>query len=292
MWIFKYRKNSIFYFYLYIYKYYFIFNFRFRNFNFNFFSYKYKASFRNRIYNFSYSSSIINFYRMKNNNLFLKLNNFMPFFIRYKFQDFSNLNSINISYFNDYLNRFLILILFIILFLFYYLTKYSFFLSLNKNIDRNILEIFWTLIPTIIILLISIPSIIILYFTDEFKKPLIDFKIIGNQWYWTYIYTNFNYFNSYIFPSILNRCIRTDNSIILPSNTNIRTIISSTDVIHSWTISSLIIKIDAVPGRLNSLNIFREKSMKIKGQCSEICGSNHRFIPISLIIIKFSSKIF
>lgn len=227
---------------------------------------------------------------MKNNDIFLKLN--MPYYINYKFQDFSNFNSINISYFNDYLNSFLILILIIILILIFILIKYSFYLSLNKNIDRNILEIFWTLIPRIIILIISIPSIIILYFTDEFKKPLIDLKILGNQWYWRYIFINLNFFNSYIFSSLINRCIRTDNSIILPSIINIRTLISSTDVIHSWTIPSIIIKIDAIPGRLNSFNIIRDKSIKIKGQCSEICGSNHSFIPISLIIIKFSSKNF
>lgn len=216
----------------------------------------------------------------------------MPFFINYKFQDFSNFNSINISYFNDYLNSFLIVILIIILFLFFFLIKFSFYSSLNKNVDRNMLELFWTLIPTVIILFISIPSIVILYFTDEFKKPLIDFKIIGNQWYWSYLYSNSNFFNSYIFPSLVNRCIRTDNFIILPSIINIRSLISSTDVIHSWTIPSIIIKIDAIPGRLNSFNLIREKSIKIKGQCSEICGSNHRFIPITLIIIKFSSKIF
>lgn len=158
--------------------------------------------------------------------------------------------------------------------------------SCMNNEERDKLEIFWTILPTIIITIISFPSIIILYNYEENKFCFIDVKIIGNQWYWTYEYPNKIFIESYIKKRNLLRVINSNNSLIIPSNKYIRLIISSNDVIHSWTIPRIIRKMDAVPGRLNIIFIKPKKRILIKGQCSEICGINHRFIPISLFSIK------
>lgn len=137
--------------------------------------------------------------------------------------------------------------------------------------------------PSIILILIAIPSIKNLYLIEEISKPSLSIKTIGHQWYWSYEYTDKsqNEIESYIKKNS-TRLIDTDNRLILPFKTNIRILISSTDVLHSWTIPSLGIKIDAVPGRLNQTKIFIKNPGLIYGQCSEICGTNHSFMPITI----------
>jgi heme/copper-type cytochrome/quinol oxidase subunit 2 len=157
--------------------------------------------------------------------------------------------------------------------------------SLIETKESNELELFWTILPSIIIFTISSPSLFLLYTYEENKFPIIEFKIFGNQWYWSYEYQNSIKIERYIGAHIILRCLHTNNSLIIPTNTNIRLMITSNDVIHSWTIPSLISKIDAIPGRLNIVNLYILKSLLIKGQCSEICGVNHSFIPISLFSI-------
>lgn len=112
---------------------------------------------------------------------------------------------------------------------------------------------------------------------------------MGHQWYWSYEYSDFQKinFDSYIIPiDKINpnefRLIEVDNRIVLPIKTQIRIIISASDVIHSWTIPSLAVKADAVPGRLNQANFLLNRPGLFFGQCSEICGTNHRFIPITI----------
>lgn len=165
-------------------------------------------------------------------------------------------------------------------------------LFLNKYINRflleeQIIELIWTILPAITLIFIALPSLRLLYLLDEINNPLITLKTIGHQWYWRYEYSDFNKieFDSYIIPINelkLNefRLLDVDNRIILPINTQIRILITATDVIHSWTIPSLGVKIDATPGRLNQSNFFLNRPGLFYGQCSEICGANHRFIPI------------
>lgn len=121
--------------------------------------------------------------------------------------------------------------------------------------------------------------------------PILTIKIIGHQWYWSYEYNDFSSieFESYMSPSRTFRLLEVDNSTPMPMNCQTRLVTSSHDVLHSWTIPSIGIKIDATPGRLNQISVFPNRSGKFFGQCSEICGANHSFIPIvvDVIPIKF-----
>jgi cytochrome c oxidase subunit 2 len=173
--------------------------------------------------------------------------------------------------------------------------RYAIFsIIINKISNRYLLEAqqietIWTILPAIILLFLAIPSLRLLYLADEVSNPRLTIKTIGHQWYWRYEYTDF--FNleidSYITqPSDLNngeyRLLEVDNRLTLPINIEIRILVTAADVIHSWTIPALGVKVDAVPGRLNQLGFTISTPGIFYGQCSEICGANHSFIPISL----------
>ena len=158
------------------------------------------------------------------------------------------------------------------------------------------IETIWTIIPRIILLFLALPSLKLLYLLDESVNPLLTIKALGHQWYWRYEYSDFINieFDSYIVPlNELNegsfRLLETDHHLIIPIKTNTRIIISSADVIHSWTVPSLGIKVDAIPGRLNQLNLYSNRPGLYYGQCSEICGANHSFIPITLEIVNINT---
>nr|WRK21364.1 cytochrome c oxidase subunit II [Xestocephalus sp. 'geminusanulus'] len=167
-------------------------------------------------------------------------------------------------------------------------------LMVNKMINRNLLEsqtieLMWTILPAMMLVFIAMPSLRILYMIEETNNPLITLKTMGHQWYWSYEYSDMKKieFESYMKPlnTINNnefRVLETDNHVILPYNTQIRMLMSSTDVIHSWTIQAIGVKMDASPGRINQSNLMINRSGMFFGQCSEICGSNHTFMPISL----------
>lgn len=171
-------------------------------------------------------------------------------------------------------------------------------LFFNKYTNRfllhgQLIEIIWTILPAIILLFIAFPSLRLLYLLDEIYKPSLTLKSIGHQWYWSYEYSDFKNieFDSYIIPTNELeennfRLLDVDNRIVLPINTQIRIIVSAADVLHSWTIPSLGVKVDATPGRLNQTNIFINRPGLFYGQCSEICGANHRFIPIVIERVK------
>lgn len=177
-------------------------------------------------------------------------------------------------------------------------------ISLFKNnyinrflLEGQVIEIIWTILPAITLIFIALPSLRLLYLLDEIRNPWLTLKSIGHQWYWRYEYSDFKKteFDSYIIsPNDLIdnsfRLLDVDNRIILPFNSQIRILVSAIDVIHSWTIPSLGVKIDATPGRLNQTNFFINRPGLFFGQCSEICGANHRFIPI--VIERVPSKIF
>eukprot|EP01119_Soliformovum_irregulare_P005724 TRINITY_DN17475_c0_g1_i1.p1 TRINITY_DN17475_c0_g1~~TRINITY_DN17475_c0_g1_i1.p1 ORF type:complete len:262 (-),score=-58.93 TRINITY_DN17475_c0_g1_i1:49-834(-) len=167
------------------------------------------------------------------------------------------------------------------------------YLLLNNIAHGTWLEIIWTLTPSIILMLIAIPSFALLYSIDELIDPAITLKVIGHQWYWSYEYSDYNdiindseiNFDSYMLNvDDLNvgdlRLLEVDNPIVLPINTHVRVIVTATDVLHSWAVPSLGVKVDAVPGRLNQLSLFLKREGTFYGQCSEICGVNHGFMPI------------
>nr|YP_009271104.1 cytochrome c oxidase subunit II [Velarifictorus hemelytrus]ANU83244.1 cytochrome c oxidase subunit II [Velarifictorus hemelytrus] len=153
-------------------------------------------------------------------------------------------------------------------------------------LEGQTIEIIWTILPAITLIFIALPSLRLLYLLDESMNPLITMKTIGHQWYWSYEYMDFKNvieFDSYMCaPENLNsfRLLDVDNRTILPMNTQIRTLVTAADVIHSWTVSALGVKTDATPGRLNQINFLINRPGLYYGQCSEICGANHSFMPI------------
>jgi len=189
-----------------------------------------------------------------------------------------------IIFFHDHI----MFILIIITILVSYLLITLIFNKFNNKflLEKQNLEIIWTIIPSFILILIALPSLKLLYIMDEINNPFITIKIIGHQWYWSYEYTDFLNieFDSYINNEInLNfRLLDVDNRLITPFKIQIRLIITSSDVIHAWTIPSLGIKLDAIPGRLNQASFSLNQTGIFFGQCSEICGTNHRFIPICI----------
>nr|YP_010585928.1 cytochrome c oxidase subunit II [Maesaipsyche stengeli]UZZ43651.1 cytochrome c oxidase subunit II [Maesaipsyche stengeli] len=173
-----------------------------------------------------------------------------------------------------------------------WLNKFS---NFNLIENQNI-ELIWTMLPSIFLIMIALPSLHLLYLMDESNNSIMTLKIIGHQWYWSYEYSDFMHieFDSYMMPlEYLDsfRLLDTDNSVVLPFNINIRTLITSFDTIHAWTIPSLGVKADAMPGRLNQTSIFINHPGMFFGQCSEICGANHSFMPISLEAINMNNFI-
>jgi cytochrome c oxidase subunit 2 len=164
----------------------------------------------------------------------------------------------------------------------------------NKFTHSSVLEIVWTILPAVVLLLIAIPSFSLLYSLDELVDPAITIKIVGHQWYWTYEYSDYAtlpggnnlVYDSYMIPTDelttkgSFRLLEVDNRLALPTNTHIRLLVTSADVIHSWAVPSFGIKVDATPGRLSQASLFIKRSGVYYGQCSEICGVNHAFMPI------------
>lgn len=200
-----------------------------------------------------------------------------------------------ITFFHDHT---LIILLIITVLVGYLIIRLFFNIFINRFLlEGQIIELIWTILPAITLIFIALPSLRLLYLLDELNNPLITLKSIGHQWYWSYEYSDFNniQFDSYIIPfnelKMNNfRLLDVDNRIIIPINNQIRIIVTATDVIHSWTIPSLGVKIDANPGRLNQTNFFINRPGLFYGQCSEICGANHSFIPI--VVERISIKNF
>nr|AID45821.1 cytochrome c oxidase subunit II [Rhinusa pilosa]AID45822.1 cytochrome c oxidase subunit II [Rhinusa pilosa]AID45824.1 cytochrome c oxidase subunit II [Rhinusa pilosa]AID45825.1 cytochrome c oxidase subunit II [Rhinusa pilosa] len=165
-------------------------------------------------------------------------------------------------------------------------------MMLNKFTHRfllegQLIETIWTILPAIILTTIALPSLRLLYILDEVYNPVITVKVIGHQWFWSYEYSDYKNleFDSYMTPNNLMsksnfRLLDVDNRMIVPFNTQIRVIVTSMDVIHSWAVPALGVKIDATPGRLNQANFNINRTSLFYGQCSEICGANHSFMPI------------
>nr|AGP50174.1 cytochrome c oxidase subunit II [Ceratoglyphina bambusae] len=192
--------------------------------------------------------------------------------------------------------------IFIIIMIMFLISYMMMFIIMNKFINIKILEnqlieFIWTTMPPLILIFIALPSLHLLYLMDELKSPILTIKIMGHQWFWSYEYSDFLNieFESYMINNSKNenfRLIEVDNKMIIPFKSNIRLLISSEDVIHSWTIPSLAIKIDAIPGRMNQTNIFSNRPGIFFGQCSEICGINHSFMPIQIETININKFIY
>nr|NP_008604.1 cytochrome c oxidase subunit II [Erinaceus europaeus]QEI26333.1 cytochrome c oxidase subunit II [Erinaceus europaeus] len=211
----------------------------------------------------------------------------MPYPLELGLQDASSPIMEELLYFHDHT----LMIVFLISSLVLYIISAMLTTNLmhTSTVDAQEIETVWTILPAIILILIALPSLRILYLMDEMNNPSLTMKTLGHQWYWSYEYSDFEdlSLDSYMIPtSDLNlgmfRLLEVDNRIILPTNTTTRILVSSEDVLHSWAIPSLGIKTDAIPGRLNQATLMITRPGVYYGQCSEICGANHSFMPITI----------
>jgi heme/copper-type cytochrome/quinol oxidase subunit 2 len=168
------------------------------------------------------------------------------------------------------------------------LFKWDVFISpkLISHSDQIKLEIAWTVLPAIILFFVGVSSLALLYAIEEPREPIMTVHIMGHQWYWTYAYPMFKIkFDSCLVPEselLIGdlRLLEVDNRLVLPFGSHIRLLITSADVLHSWCLPSLGIKVDACPGRLSQCHLFCKSINIFFGQCSEICGVGHAFMPI------------
>ncbi len=157
----------------------------------------------------------------------------------------------------------------------------------SKTTHNTLLEVIWSAVPFFILIVIAIPSLKLLYYSDKIEEAEMTLKVTGNQWFWTYTYPDLGElaFDSIIVPDDelkegQPRLLAVDNPVVLPANTNIRLLFTSVDVIHNWAIPSLGLKLDMMPGRTNETWVHINAEGDYYGMCSELCGVNHGFMPI------------
>ena len=232
-----------------------------------------------------------------------------PEFAQLRLQDPSTTIMEGLLEFNKHLLFVIIIIVLLVgWFLFATISNFDEFNSKNSLsfFHSNSLEIIWTSLPAFILLNLASPSFSLLYSMDEISTPEISVKIIGHQWFWSYEISDFDTimtcmesdktlkYTCYLLAeeNIIQqnyygffRLLETNKRVLLPSNTHLRLLVTSVDVLHSWTIPSFGVKIDACPGRLNQINVFLKRIGMFFGQCSEICGLNHGFMPIAVLVV-------
>ncbi len=159
----------------------------------------------------------------------------------------------------------------------------------SKRSHHTVLEVLWTAAPVLILVVIAVPSLKLLFFMDRTHEADMTLKVVGHQWYWSYEYPDHGEF---AFDSLMlqddelqpgqPRLLAVDNEVVLPVDTNVRVLLTSADVIHSWAVPAFGVKTDTVPGRTNETWIRVTKEGTYYGQCSELCGVNHGFMPIAI----------
>ncbi|MFQ5618250.1 MAG: cytochrome c oxidase subunit II [Rhodospirillales bacterium] len=159
----------------------------------------------------------------------------------------------------------------------------------SKTTHNTVLEVLWTAVPVVILMVVAVPSFKLLYFMDRAQNAEMTIKVIGHQWYWSYEYPdqgNFT-FDSLMVPDDelkdgQPRLLAVDNTVVVPVDTDIRVLVTSDDVLHAWAVPALIAKLDAVPGRINETWMRINREGTYYGQCSELCGVNHGFMPVAV----------
>jgi len=163
----------------------------------------------------------------------------------------------------------------------------------SSNTTHNkYLEVLWTLIPTLILVAMAIPSFRLMYYMDRVENAEITIKAIGHQWYWSYVYPDHDdlTFDAFVLEDDeleegQPRLLATDTAVVVPVNKTVRVLVTSTDVLHAWAIPAFGAKIDAIPGRLNETWFHAEREGTYYGQCSELCGTNHAMMPITVKVV-------
>lgn len=183
--------------------------------------------------------------------------------------------------------------IFVLLLLIYVVLRFNKRVNPNPSkVTHNVaLEIAWTVLPVVILIIIAIPSFKLLYFLDRTEAPDMTLKVTGYQWYWQYDYPDHGdiSFSSYMIADEdidpakgQLRLLSTDNPVVVPANKNIQVIVTGGDVLHSWAVPQLGVKTDTVPGRLNETWFRANEPGIYYGQCSELCGKDHAFMPIEI----------
>lgn len=229
----------------------------------------------------------------------------MPRWLALGFQDIASPSIGELSNLHDHVITIIFRVIVLITYIIVYIiinTKFYKFLS-----EGTFIETIWSMVPAFLLVVLVIPSIKVLYIMEDIKSPSLTFKIIAHQWYWTYVvpfYNNVYYslggnkydyheydsvMDSYSLDSDYPRLLGCSEDLFMPVNTTSRLLISSTDVIHSFAVPSLGLKVDALPGRINQLFSNPSRVGSFFGQCSEICGSNHSFIPIRVKVCRFEN---
>lgn len=208
------------------------------------------------------------------------------------FQDPASPSALRINEFHDMLLWIIFAIaIFVLLLLVWVVIRYNSKVNPEpSDFTHNVLiEVIWTVIPVVILIIIAIPSFKVLYYNDSVENPEMTLKITGRQWYWDYEYPDHDgiAFSSYMIADDeitedQRRLLSTDNVVVLPIDTNIALQITAGDVIHSWTIPAFGVKLDAIPGRLNETWVRIDKPGTYYGQCSELCGKDHAYMPIEI----------
>nr|YP_010362073.1 cytochrome c oxidase subunit II [Agriotes fuscicollis]UNQ87633.1 cytochrome c oxidase subunit II [Agriotes fuscicollis] len=201
-----------------------------------------------------------------------------------------------LTFFHDHTMMILVMITLIVSYVMVMLFKNKF--TYRFLLEGQTIELLWTAAPAITLVFIALPSLRLLYLLEENISPSVTIKTMGHQWYWSYEYSDFKSieFDSYmISPADQKaynfRLLDVDNRLPIPFKAQIRFLVSSTDVIHSWTVPAMGVKIDANPGRLNQTSFSMSRPGVFFGQCSEICGTNHSFMPIVIESISTSAFI-
>ena len=219
------------------------------------------------------------------------------------FQDPSTDSMINLIDLHHDIMFFLFLIITFVAYFLVLIIVFHSFREVNNIIPSDtthntLVEIIWTLLPSTILFIIAIPSFSLLYLTEEIRDAQVTLKVIGHQWFWSYEYSDVRFSDVCLKISFDSRLVleqdlidgdlrllETNQIVVLPTNTNIRVLVTSDDVIHSWTVPSFGLKMDAVPGRLNQTFLNISRPGIFYGQCSEICGINHGFMPITILAV-------
>ena len=163
----------------------------------------------------------------------------------------------------------------------------------SRTHHNTFLEVMWTLVPVLILVIIAVPSFKLLYYEAEIPKPDVTIEAIGHQWYWTYVYPKEAglQFDSNLLPEAAAkergepRLLGVDNPVVVPVGKTVEVITTGADVIHSWAVPAFGVKMDAVPGRLNHTWFKATREGTFYGQCSELCGANHAFMPIEVKVV-------
>nr|QIZ12664.1 cytochrome c oxidase subunit II [Acanthopleura echinata] len=220
----------------------------------------------------------------------------MAFWGQWGFQDAASPLMEQLIFFHDHAMLILVMIISLLLYAAISLTTNK--MTSRFTLESQEIETIWTILPAVILIFLAFPSLRLLYLLDEVEVPALTIKAIGHQWYWSYEYSDFMSleFDSYMLPlEELNsgdyRLLEVDHRMVVPFNTKVRILVTAADVLHSWTVPSMGVKADAVPGRLNQLSFLSKMPGVFYGQCSEICGANHSFMPIVVEVVDSDSFI-